>query len=172
MSKKIPGPTPFQRRMARGNPRLHEEIHDPYRSTAKQRTPGACAQCGATYRGGRWTWEKLRPAPPATLLCPACHRINDRYPAGEIHIGGAFGVAHAAEAIRIARNVEAAESAEHPLHRIMEVRRAPDGVTITTTDVHLPRRIGHALEAAWQGALKTHYDEEGYYARVGWERAE
>jgi hypothetical protein len=48
--------------------------------------------------------------------------------------------------------------------------RLGDSVVITTTDVHLPRRIGHALEAAWGGTLKTQYDEAGYFARIGWER--
>jgi hypothetical protein len=36
----------------------------------------------------------------------------------------------------------------------------------------LPRRIGHALESAWDGKLDTHYDEAGYFARVAWERTD
>jgi hypothetical protein len=39
-----------------------------------------------------------------------------------------------------------------------------------TTDVHLPHRIAHALKDAWGGTMKTHYDLEGYFARVHWER--
>ena len=51
----------------------------------------------------------------------------------------------------------------------MEIELGTD-IVVTTTDIHLPRRIGHALEAAWDGELTTHYDEAGYFARVRWER--
>jgi hypothetical protein len=45
-----------------------------------------------------------------------------------------------------------------------------DGLVITTTDVHLPRRIGEAVHHAFHGDLKVHYDEENYFARVDWHR--
>jgi len=41
---------------------------------------------------------------------------------------------------------------------------------VTTTDLHVARRIAHALESAWGGTLATHYDEGGYFVRIGWER--
>ncbi len=52
----------------------------------------------------------------------------------------------------------------------MDIRRTDSGITITTTDIHLPRRIGHALEDAWHGELKVHYDEAGHFTRVLWDR--
>lgn len=158
------------RRQRFGNPRLEEEIHDPYRATTKSRAPRRCPDCGATYVRGRWRWQGLVPPPPATMACPACRRVHDRYPAGEVIISGTFAVAHADEILRLVHNTAAAENRDHPLHRIMDVRRRDGIVEVTTTDVHLPRRIGHALEDAWDGVLKTHYDEQGYYARVTWER--
>ena len=157
-------------RETRGNPRLQEEIHDPYRSSTKLRTPRRCSQCGATYLKGRWRWQGLLPPAPATAVCPACRRSNDRYPAGELTLRGAFLTAHADEAERLVRNVAAAESADHPLHRIMSLRQRHGTIEVTTTDVHLPRRIGHALEDAWGGKLSTHYDKQGHFARVTWER--
>jgi hypothetical protein len=153
-----------------GNPGLSEEVHDPYWSRAKPRAPRRCSQCGATYLRGRWRWQGLTPPPPATIVCPACRRVNDRYPAGQLSLSGAFVPAHADEILRLVRHVEAAETREHPLHRIMTVKRERGAIEITTTDVHLPRRLGHALEAAWHGKLATHYDEHGYFARVTWER--
>jgi hypothetical protein len=155
---------------ARGNPRLSEERHDPYRDNAKLRAPRRCKQCNATYLKGRWRWEALTPPAPATTLCPACRRSNDRYPAGEVLLRGDFVTAHADEILRLVRNVEAAETQQHPLHRIMDIRREDGDIVITTTDVHLPRRLGHALEGAWHGELTTHYDEAGYFARVTWRR--
>jgi hypothetical protein len=153
-----------------GNPRLEEEIHDPYRSRGKLRSPQRCSQCGATYLRGRWRWQRLTPPAPATIVCPACRRLNDRYPAGELTLSGTFVAAHADEILRLVRHVETTEMREHPLHRIMTVTRQQGAIEITTTDVHLPRRLGHALEDTWQGQLGTHYDEQGYFARVTWER--
>jgi hypothetical protein len=160
------GRTPHQRF---GNPRLQEEVHDPYRATVKARGPRRCPDCGATYVAGRWRWQTLKPR-PAALQCPACRRVHDRYPAGEIVLSGQFMAEHVEEILHLVRNVAAAENRDHPLHRLMDVRRQDDTLVITTTDVHLPRRIGHALEGAWRGILNTHYDEQGYFARVTWER--
>ena len=162
------GPSP--RRLGFGNPRPSEEIHDPYRTLHKEKAPAQCAVCGAVYQKGRWTWQRLRPMPPATLTCPACCRIRDHYPAGELTLRGAFYAAHADEAEKIARNVEKAERSQHPLARIIEVHRDGDALTITTTDMHLPRRIAHAIESAWGGQLATHSDEAGYFVRITWER--
>jgi hypothetical protein len=160
------------RRVRRGKPGLEEHIHDPYRSSVKLRTPVRCAQCAATYRNGRWTWERMATAASPTVLCPACRRSNDHCPAGEITLRGAFLMRHADEMVRLIRNIEKAESSEHPLHRIMAIARSPTRIVVTTTDIHLPRRIGHALENAWGGTLNTHYDEAGYFVRARWERAE
>jgi NMD protein affecting ribosome stability and mRNA decay len=159
-----------RRLLAHGNPRLEEEIHDPYRTPRKARSPARCSDCGATYRKGRWTWERLQPPPPASLVCPACRRIRDRYPAGEITLGGSFFVEHADEALSLVRNVEAAEHGAHPLQKIMAIKRKGGNAIVTTTDLHVARRIAHALESAWGGELATHYDEGGYFVRISWER--
>lgn len=157
-------------RLERGNPRLEEYRHDPYRSEIKVRTPVHCGGCGAVYRAGRWTWGRSRRTGDSDFRCPACRRIQDRYPAGEVTVEGRFALEHEAELVRLVQRVEGAENAEHPLHRIIAIEREPERLRITTTDIHLPRRIGHALEHAWGGQLTTHYDERGYFARVGWTR--
>jgi hypothetical protein len=159
-----------RRLLAHGNPRLEEELHDPYRTLRKARSPARCSDCGATYRKGRWTWERLQPPAPASLVCPACRRVHDRYPAGEITLGGRFYVEHADEALNLIRNVEDAEHRTHPLNRVIAITRTGGKAVVTTTDLHLPRRIAHALESAWGGTLATHYDEAGYFVRIVWER--
>ena len=68
------------------------------------------------------------------------------------------------------RNAEAAEKHDHPLQRVMAIEDRDGGLVITTTDLHLPRRIGHALESAMKGTLETHYDESGYFVRITWTR--
>lgn len=158
------------RRERRGNPLLSEHVHDPYWSGTKLPKNTRCPRCGAVYRDGRWVWPQTEADWAGKSLCPACRRMDDHYPAGELQLSGAFVNAHRDEITSLARNIEKSENTEHPLHRIMDIRMEADQLTITTTDVHLPRRIGHALEATWGGALHTHYDKEGYFARVSWQR--
>src|SRR4029079_17449042 len=107
--------TRSRRLLAHGNPRLEEEIHDPYRTPRKAKSPARCSDCGATYRKGRWTWERLMPPARASCVCPACRRVRDRDPAGEITLGGRFFVEHADEALRLVRNVEGAQHGGHSL---------------------------------------------------------
>ena len=159
----------LKHRQVRGNPHLQERNHDPYRASAKLDGPARCTECGATYVNGHWRWQSLMPLARGTT-CPACRRVEDRCPAGEITVTGSFVAAHGREIEGLIRNTADKESAEHPLHRIMSVKRRKGTVFVTTTDVHLPHRIGHALKDAWGGALATHYDDHGYYARVAWER--
>jgi hypothetical protein len=89
-----------------------------------------------------------------------------------VTLAGAFLAARRDEILALARNVEARARAEHPLQRIMKIAEgeAPGETVVTTTDIHLPRRIGHALVDAYKGDLRTHYDEEGYFARIDWRR--
>jgi hypothetical protein len=49
-------------------------------------------------------------------------------------------------------------------------KERPDKLVITTTDVHLPRRIGTAVHHAFHGDLKLHFDEDDYFVRVDWTR--
>lgn len=136
--------------------------------TGKVHGPSACPQCGAVYHKGRWRWL----APPEgaeTNLCPACRRIAEGHPAGIILLGGRAVAEHRDDLVRLARNQEEAEKGEHPLNRIMEIKvRAPDELEITTTDVHLPARIGHAVKRAYHGDLSEDFDEDAYFVRVIW----
>jgi len=130
----------------------------------------ACPQCGARFRNGRWTWPKAKTGEFRQQVCPACQRLNDHYPAGELLISGNFLTAHRSEILATANHVAEKEKDEHPLNRIMAIEGAGDSITIFTTDVHLPHRIAHALQDAWGGSFSTHYDREGYFARVHWQR--
>jgi NMD protein affecting ribosome stability and mRNA decay len=145
------------------------ERRDPYELDAKPAEPTACPQCGANYRGGRWQW-----GPPTTVarpqLCAACRRINDRQPAGVLTLGGRFVAAKKAEIVQLAQHQEAAEKAEHPLNRIIAIEEQDEGIVITTTDIHLPRRLGEAIKHAYRGELKLAYEEDGYFVRASWHR--
>lgn len=160
------------RRPHRQDRLIRERIHDPYKLRQKLREPTRCPQCGAVFQNGRWTWSRAPVLDPEEELCQACQRINDGYPAGEVHVGGAFVSAHKNEIVGLMRNIEQAENGNHPLNRIMAIDETDDGLLVTTTDIHLPHAIGHALKDAWEGDLGVHYDEEGYFARIEWRRDE
>ena len=144
-----------------------DHILDPYQARQKMSEPTACRQCGAVYHHGRWQWGQ-RPAGAHEDLCPACHRINDGLPAGIVTLHGPVTPQHREAIIGLARNQEEAEKGEHPLNRIISVEEKAEGLVIATTDIHLPRRIGEALERAFQGTLDMHFDEAGYFVRVDW----
>lgn len=144
-----------------------DALRDPYKAAAKPHEPSVCPQCGAVYHEGRWRWS-ARPAGAQELLCQACHRINDHYPAGILTLAGPLVAAHKDDMIRLARHQEQAEKKEHPLNRIMDIEEAAERLVINTTDIHLPRRIAEAQKRAWHGKTEFHYDEDGYFLRATW----
>jgi NMD protein affecting ribosome stability and mRNA decay len=101
-------------------------------------------------------------------MCPACQRVRDAYPAGYVTLSGRFLQDHHEEILNLARHEAQIETAEHPLHRIMQIEPHADGFLITTTDLHLARRIGEAVHRAYQGEMDFHYGEEGSILRVSW----
>ena len=149
---------------------LRERVHDTYKLRGQLKGPTRCPGCGAVYHRGRWTWKASAPRDAEEVTCSACQRIADDYPAGELSLGGAFVISHQQEIMNLVRNVEKAENADHPMNRIMNIRDTSDGFLVTTTDVHLPKRIGRALQRSWEGALDIHFDEAGYYTRISWQR--
>ena len=146
-----------------------DPVQDPYQMRYKPTEPTVCERCGAVYHRGRWQWAT---APEAAHRghCPACRRTADALPAGVVTLHGAFALAHKDDIVGLARNEEAAEKNEHPLNRIMAITDADNGLEISTTDIHLPRRLGNAVKRAFHGELELHFDEKGYFVRVDWRR--
>ena len=149
---------------------IHEHIHDPYQSRRKLEEPTVCPQCSAVYRQGRWQWAESWPLDSHQKTCPACQRMADDCPAGELTIRGAYLRDHKQEILNLIQHEEGDEKSLHPLHRIMKQTEGPDTLVIQTTDLHLPHRLGEALHNAHHGQLDLHYDEEGYFLRVHWSR--
>ena len=141
--------------------------HDPYEPRGKL-PPTRCGACGAVFRSGRWTWGDEANAGLGT--CPACRRIADRMPAGRVSLAGPYVAAHRDELVRIVRHEGERERAEHPMNRLMGVEVRDDAIEVTTTDIHLPRRIGTALERAHDGELTIGFSEDAYEIRVSWRR--
>ncbi len=144
-----------------------EYLHDTYKMRGKLPEPTVCPQCGALFRKGRWAWGP-RPARAHEELCPACHRIRDNYPAGILDLSGPFLEGHKEEILHAVRNQEEQAKQEHPLCRIIKIEEKEEGIVITTTDTHLPRRIGEALWHAYHGELDLHYGQDPRLIRMSW----
>ncbi|TVQ30318.1 MAG: ATPase [Geminicoccaceae bacterium] len=139
------------------------------RRHAKWAEGTTCAACGAAFVGGRWIWTEAPQTGPQTT-CDACTRIEANTPAGELRLEGAFLADHQDEIMGLIRNEADAEGADHPLNRLMGVVEADGALVVTTTDIHLPRRIGHALERAYQGELALDYQAAEEIVRAVWHR--
>ena len=130
-----------------------------------------CSACGAGYRDGRWTWEAAS-EPAHTVACPACRRIQDGCCAGELTVSGAFVAAHRRDIDSLLQAEAKLETDEHPLHRIANIHDEGHALRITTTDVHLARRLGEALRSAFDGQLTIEYPPGAETVRVAWDRSD
>lgn len=165
--------------MKRRDPRQRQRRHidrafdvpklDPYLERSKPPGPAVCPDCGAVFRRGRWQWgEAAERAKPHR--CPACRRVREREPAGSVRLSGPYFAAHRDELVALVRNEERREKRLHPLQRIIALRESRGTLEVTTTDIHLARRIGDALSHAWRGTLEIRYSPDEYRVRVNWSR--
>ena len=156
-------------RYARNDKMIKEKRHDTYRNKEKWREPTLCKGCGALFVSGRWTWKETSEK-THSATCPACRRIADRFPAGTIEIKGDFFSAHREEVVNLINNVEKQQKGEHPLERLMEISNEKGKTLVTTTGVHLARRIGEALSRSYKGDFSFQYGDGEKTLRVYWER--
>jgi NMD protein affecting ribosome stability and mRNA decay len=150
-----------------------EREHDSYKLLKKPGEPSHCPDCAAIYHAGRWQWGAATPA-SSEVICPACQRIRDRFPAGFLHVGGSFFAEHRDEMLGLISHRAAKARAEHPLARVMGTDKDDEGeaddILITTTDIHLARDLGEALHDAYRGELAFHYNDAENLLRVHWRR--
>lgn len=148
--------------------RLPAVTEDSYRMPKKLAEGTACPDCGAVFADGRWRWA--RAAPGRRTRCPACRRQRDGMPAGYVQLEGPWFAAHRREVLARVEHCEASERRQHPLQRILRVEYGAQDGTVTTTDVHLARRIGQALHHAFKGTLAVRYARGENLVRVRWSR--
>lgn len=142
---------------------------DPYRSGHKPPEPTVCHDCKAVFCDGRWTWAEP-PDDAYEQLCPACQRIQDRFPAGYVTIKGEFFEEHRDEIMNLIENHGSREKEMRPLQRIMAIDEKREGIEVTTTDSHLARGIAEALHSAYKGDLKLRYSRDENLVRASWKR--
>lgn len=148
---------------------IKDKRHDFYREQEKLPDPTVCPKCNALFTNGRWTWDTSLEKPKETL-CPACRRIADKLPAGQIELRGEFFKSHHDEILNLVRNIEQEEKTAHPLERIMSVSDDGDKTVVTTTGIHVARRIGEALSRSYKGEHSFQYGDGEQSIMVKWER--
>ena len=150
-----------------------ETLMDSYKSRGKLSEPTVCSGCSAVFRAGRWQWlakpQDIQKHARQTL-CPACHRVRDHFPAGYVSLSGKFFAEHEQEILQLIQHRETREKTRHPLQRIMAIEKAEQSTMVTTTDIHLARNIGEALQHAYQGELELRYSPDQNLLRASWSR--
>jgi len=148
---------------------IKQKRHDAYLNLSKLPEPTMCEKCGVVFSNGRWTWKEI-PAQANKIHCPACKRTADNYPAGKIKLSGDFYLEHQDEISNLIHNIETQEKNEHPLERIMTIKSNREETILTTTGIHIARRIGEALSRAYKGKFDFTYRDGEDYIEVTWHR--
>jgi hypothetical protein len=137
-----------------------------------------CPECGAVYYRRRWT---LTPPPEimdrvefseevSSTLCPACRKIRDRYPSGELRLIG-VGPAERPELLRLLKNEEQRAREKNPLERIMDIEAANGDWRVETTTEKLAQRLGRQLAKARGGEVAYKWSHNNKFVRVLWRKA-
>jgi NMD protein affecting ribosome stability and mRNA decay len=112
----------------------------------------------------------LRARAARQVLCPACQKIRDGYPSGQVTLAGAFLVEHRDEILRLIANEEKRAREKNPLERIMSLKEENERLVLTTTDEKLAQRIGRELRKACGGTVTYGWSHNNKFVRVHWER--
>jgi hypothetical protein len=135
-----------------------------------------CAGCGAVYYRRRWTLtppDEIRDKAEfgdgvTSALCPACRKIGDRYPSGELRMKGVTPRVKT-ELFRLLRNEEVRAREKNPLERIMRIEADRDGWRVETSTEKLAQRLGRSLRKARGGKVSYHWSHNNKFVRVFWE---
>jgi hypothetical protein len=134
------------------------------------KSPGAfvCDDCGVVQHAGKWYWGAPPLAPIVSGCCPACKRVRERYPAGTLRLPKSLPASRA-DIVHLAENVEKGERSEHPLERIMGIADVDGRMVITTTGIHLARKIAHKLAKLFHSKPTIHFAEDEGRMQADWD---
>jgi hypothetical protein len=146
---------------------------DTYIPRRALKEPVQCAGCGAFYYHRRWTLTLPRefrgPLRFHRIYCPACRKIKEQYPSGELQLMDIDG-AERGDIARILRNEEERAREKNPLERIMRVEAANGNWRIETTTEKLAQRLGRSIKKARGGELIYKWSHNNKFVRVFWQK--
>lgn len=149
---------------------IKQARHDAYHEKQKFPDPTVCTECGVRFSDGRWLWTDTVDEPANETICPACRRAAEQNPAGVIDIQGGFYEDRMDEVLNLINNTERDETLQHPMERLIQVVSDDDGARVTTTGVHIARRIGDAVSRAYGGEYSIEYLDDEKRVRISVER--
>jgi hypothetical protein len=132
-----------------------------------------CTGCGAFYHRRHWMLAApaafYPPVPPRPIYCPACRKIKERYPSGELSLKG-MESAERREILSILRNEEEQARNKNPLERIMSLAEKNGEWKVETTTEKLAQRLGRSVRKARGGQLVYKWSHNNKFLRVIWEQ--
>lgn len=149
---------------------------DPYKDDTSIPEPSVCKKCMAVWRKGKWVMdakllkEVQKEKEPASVICPACRKIEQGYPCGIIYLSGDFLQKHKVEIINKIKNSENGYKRRNPLERIIRIDEDKDVISIQTTSEKLAQSIGRAVKKAHSGNLDIKFSHQEKLVRVYWHR--
>ncbi|MBY4866531.1 glutamyl-tRNA amidotransferase [Burkholderia sp. Bp9017] len=157
------------RNFLRRDKRMQPHTKDSYRDPKRPKGDRICEGCGALCDAGRWTWYATQ-LDRRQLECPACKRMRENAPAGELVLRGAYLHAHRSAILDLLERQAALEKSEHALERVMEIDKSEESLVVRTTGVHMVRRLAQALLHAHHGHLAINYRDGEDVLRAHWTR--
>lgn len=136
---------------------------DSYRPIGKIQ-PAICTQCRATHWDGRWRWDDTQPN-LVPVVCPACERTRAGVAAHVLVLCGALPP-HWNEVKGMIGNVERTEILEHPMERVMGIEVGDDNVLVSTTGMHIARRLVAAIVRRFRTHVRLQFAEKS--TRIDW----
>lgn len=132
-----------------------------------------CRGCGAFYHRRRWTLTAPHgfnnPEPKHPIYCPACRKIRDGSPGGELQLRG-VAAEERGEIVRILWNEEGRAREKNPLERIMRLQEAKGDWAVETTTEKLAQRLGRSVQKARGGKIAYKWGHNNKFVRVCWEK--
>ncbi len=132
-----------------------------------------CSGCGAFYYRRHWTLvppgEFSSQVHAHPVYCPACAKIRDRYPGGEVRLHG-MNNSERGEIVRILRNEEERARTKNPLERIMRLKAVNGDWNVETTTEKLAQRLGRAVYKARGGSVEYKWSHNNKFVRVSWKK--
>lgn len=131
-----------------------------------------CSGCGAFYHRRHWMLaapaEFKLPVHVHPSFCPACKKIKQGYPSGELSLKG-IDTAERQEILRILRNEEEQARTKNPLEMIMSLQKTGEHWRVETTTEKLAQRLGRSVKKARGGKLLYKWGHNNKFVRVVWE---
>jgi NMD protein affecting ribosome stability and mRNA decay len=154
-----------------------QQYGDPYLPKVNPGETAICTTCHAIFRRRHWFFDENEydrlagQAQTRQAVCPACHKIRDKYFEGEVTLlPSPFLNEHKEEILNLIRNEEERAKGFNPLERIISINEEDGKIIVLTTDEKLSQRIGRELKKAYQGTTRYRWSEDTKCARVSWSR--